>query len=198
MNNQKTFIFIGRSGCGKGTQLELLKNYVLANNPEVSIKNIIMGDIFRELFKKEGYISSVARDLSVKQGKFQPDFLTSALFVNGAINILDLESALFIDGYPRTLNQLDILKQLFSYVNRSGITFLNINVSAENVTKRMLARGRADDTEEAIKSRLNEFDTFVAPMIEKIKGDSSFNYLEIDGEPGPDEIHKDIISKLEI
>lgn len=198
MNQSKTFIFIGRSGCGKGTQLELLKNYIIEKDSNASIKNIIMGDIFRELFDRGVYISEVARDITTNQGKFQPDFLTNALFVNSAITMIDLESLLFIDGYPRTISQLDTLKQLFSYAKRQGIVFINLDVSAKSVKERMLARGRSDDTESAIASRLAEFETFVAPMIEKIKGDPLFNYLEINGEPGPEEIHKDIVSKLEI
>ena len=62
----------------------------------------------------------------------------------------------------------------------------------------MLSRGRGDDSESAIESRLNEFDTFVTPMIEEIKKDSPLKYIEVNGEPSPEEIHKDIISKLEI
>jgi len=77
----KTYIFIGRSGCGKGTQLELLKGYLSKKYPEIGIKSVIMGDIFREFFKKEGYVQDIARDITTKQGKFQPNFLTNALFL---------------------------------------------------------------------------------------------------------------------
>lgn len=46
----------------------------------------------------------------MKQGKFQPDFITNALFINEAINVVDNDSFLFLDGYPRNINQMNITK----------------------------------------------------------------------------------------
>ena len=98
MNNKpQTFIFIGRSGSGKGTQLELLKEYLVKNFKDTSIKSIVMGDIFRAFFKEEGYIQNVARDVTMKQGKFQPDFITNALFIHSAIGVVDEKSFLFFE-----------------------------------------------------------------------------------------------------
>lgn len=194
----QTFIFIGRSGSGKGTQLNLLKNYIQNKYPNISIKSIIMGEIFRELFKKEGYIFNIARDLSMKQGKFQPDFLTNSLFVNKVINEIDQDSILFFDGYPRNIDQLKIAEELLSYAKRDDYTIINVEVGRESVRQRMLSRGRGDDSESTIESRLNEFDLFVAPMIEEVKNNRASKYIEVDGEPSPEEIHKNIISKLKI
>ena len=194
----QTFIFVGRSGSGKGTQLDLLKNYIQNIYPNSSIKSIIMGEIFREFFKKEGYVEDIARDLTMKQGKFQPNFLTDSLFVNKVIDEIDQESFFFFDGYPRNINQLGLIKELLLYVRRENFVIINIDVSRESVKKRMLARGRGDDTESSVESRLDEFDRLVAPMLEEIKNDPSLKYIEVDGEPSPEKIHEDIISKLEI
>jgi adenylate kinase len=198
MIKTQTFIFVGRSGSGKGTQLELLKNYIQNIYPNSSIKSIIMGEIFREFFKKEGYVEDIARDLTMKQGKFQPNFLTDSLFVNKVIDEIDQESFFFFDGYPRNINQLGLIKELLLYVRRENFVIINIDVSRESVKKRMLARGRGDDTESSVESRLDEFDRLVAPMLEEIKNDPSLKYIEVDGEPSPEKIHEDIISKLEI
>jgi len=198
MDNKSTIIFVGRSGSGKGTQLELLQDYLLRKDVHLSIKPIIMGEIFRSFFKQEGYIQDIARDVSMKQGKFQPDFLTNALLVKQTIDIMDENSVVFFDGYPRTLNQLSLLKDLLIYIKRDNPIILNIEVSRDSVKKRMFARGRGDDNETAIESRLNEYDDNILPMLEAIKADSHFKYFEIEGEASKEEIHLNIIKTLNL
>jgi len=198
MNRPQTFIFIGRSGSGKGTQLELLKEFLSKNYTDSKIKSIIMGDIFREFFKKPGYIQNIARDVSMRQGKFQPDFLTDALFVQSVINMVDEDSILFFDGYPRNINQLELIKELLKYIKKEDPIIINISVSRESVKSRMISRGRGDDNEEAIESRLNEYDKFIVPMLESAKINTFFKYFEIDGEGKVEDIHADIINKLNL
>ena len=190
-----TFIFIGRSGCGKGTQIDLLKEYL--SNKNMPFSSIVMGDIFRSFFKEPGYVKDIARDVSMNQGKFQPDFLTNALFIRNTIDIADESSVLLFDGYPRTINQLGIIKELLSYIKRdNNVVIVNIEVSRENVKARMLSRGRADDSHGPIESRLNEYDKLIVPMIEVVKSDSFFKYLEINGEGSMGEVHTEIINSV--
>lgn len=197
MNKPQTFIFVGRSGSGKGTQLELLKEYLSSKYKDIPIKSIIMGEIYRNFFKKSGYIQDIARDVTIKQGKFQPNFLTNSLFVCNIIDIADESSILFFDGYPRTVEQLELIKELLKYIKRENPIVINIEVTKENVKNRMLLRARTDDSESAIESRLNEYDKFILPMLEVIKSDSFFKYFEIDGEGKIPDIHADIINKLD-
>lgn len=196
MNKTKTLIFVGRSGSGKGTQIELLKKLLASKYEGTEIKLIAMGDIFRAFFKEPGYVADIARDISMKQGKFQPDFITDSLFVRNTINIIDENSILFFDGYPRNVNQLEIMRELLHFVKRENPIVLNIEVSRENVKTRMLSRGRGDDSDLAIDSRLDEYDKFILPMLEVLKTDSFFKYIEIDGEGKIEEIHADIINKV--
>ncbi len=195
-NKPQTFIFVGRSGSGKGTQLELLKDFLATKYSDTTIKSIVMGDIFRAFFKESGYVQDIARDVSMKQGKFQPNFLTDALFIRNAINVVDENSMLFLDGYPRNINQLEITKEFLKYVKRENPIVLNIEVSKVNVKERMLLRGRGDDSNNAIDSRLEEYDKFIVPMLEVLKSDSFFQYFEIDGEGKIEEIHSNIIKKI--
>lgn len=192
----QTFIFIGRSGSGKGTQLELLKEYLVGKYKDTPIKSIVMGEVYREFFKERGFVQDIARDVSMNQGKFQPDFLTNSLFVNSAIHIIDDKSTLFFDGYPRTISQLGIIKELLEYAKHKNTVVINIEVSRENVKERMLLRGRGDDSDSAIENRLNEYDKFILPMLEVVKSDPFFKYFEIDGEGKIPDIHADIINKL--
>ena len=192
----QTLIFVGRSGAGKGTQLDLLKKYISEKYSNSKIQSLDMGGIYREFFSHDGEVQKIAKDLSMNQGKFQPDFLTNSLFVARAVMIMDLESHLFIDGFPRSVNQLDTLKQLLNYVGRVNPIVVNIEVPREEVKKRMLARGRGDDAPEKIESRLGEYDRTVVPLLDVIKSDFSLKYIEINGESTPDEIHKDLVNKL--
>ena len=192
----KTYIFVGRSGAGKGTQLDLLKKYIGAQHADAKINSLDMGVIFRAFFSESGYVQDIARDLTMNQGKFQPDFLTNALFVSNAVKIIDESSFLFIDGFPRSVAQLEIVKELLHYAKRTEPTVINIEASRENVKKRMLLRGRGDDADAKIDSRLNEYDRSVVPMIEHIKTDVTLKYIEINGESSPEDVHKSLISSL--
>ncbi len=191
-----TFIFIGRSGSGKGTQLELLREYLSSLPENESIKTIVMGDIFRSFFKEDGFIQKVAHEVSTKEGKFQPNFLTDALFIHRAIDVVDEESVLFFDGYPRNIHQLEVIKELLEYIKRKDPIIINIEVARGSVKERMLSRGRSDDNEKAIDNRLNEYDKFIVPMIGVIKKDSFFKYIEVDGEGKVEDIHRDILIKI--
>lgn len=193
----QTFIFVGRSGSGKGTQLELLRRYLSVNQNQ-KIKSIVMGDIFRAFFKEDGYVQKIAKQVTTEEGKFQPDFLTDALFIRNVIDIVDEESILFFDGYPRNINQLGIIEELLKYVKRQDPIVINIEVSRDNVKERMLSRGRSDDNERAIESRLDEYDKFILPMLEILKNGSFFKYIEVNGEGKIEEIHNNIIKSLNI
>jgi adenylate kinase family enzyme len=195
MKNQ-TFIFIGRSGSGKGTQLELLKAFLSKKDDQLNIETVIMGELFREFFKTPGFIQNIAQDITTKHGKFQPNFLTDTLFINKIINVLKENQVLFLDGYPRNIHQLNVIKELFLYIKRDNPIVINIDVSRESVKKRMIDRGRSDDNNVAIDNRLNEYDKYIIPMIDLIKNDSFFEYLEVDGEGSRDDIHFDIINKI--
>ncbi len=195
-NNIQVFIFVGRSGCGKGTQLELFKKFLLSKNKDLNIKSMIMGDIYRAFFKESGFVEDVARHVSMTQGKFQPDFLTNALLINKAISLVEDNSIIFFDGYPRTLSQLGVLKDFLTYIGSKEPIIINIEVSRENVKERMLGRGRGDDNVDAIESRLNEYDKFILPMLENIQSDSYFKYFKIDGEHSKEDVHNEIINSL--
>ncbi len=196
MQKPYTFIFVGRSGSGKGTQIKLLQEYI-QKNLGGTILSFDMGAMFRAFFSESGYFPARVKE-SINSGKFQPDFITDALFVTNAMKVFDGTSHLFFDGYPRGIGQLKVIKELLSYANYENPVVINVEVSRESVKSRLVSRGRADDSESAIDSRLNEFERTVVPMLEVIKSDSTVKYIQVDGEPTIEEIHKDIINKLGI
>ena len=197
MNNIKSriIIFVGRSGCGKGTQIDLLKDLALKRDHR-HVKTIVMGDVFRRFFEDSGYINQVARDLSVNHGKFQPGFLTDALFINNFIEVFDKDSVFFLDGYPRSIHQLNTLKSLLEYAGEEKPLIVNMEVSRDNSRARMEKRSREDDHSIAIENRLNEYEKHVYPLVIEAKNDEFFEVLDIDGNGTVEETHKLIINKI--
>lgn len=196
MNNKaRVFIFVGRSGSGKGTQIHLLKDFIKEKYNK-DVYHVEMGEILRNFFQEEGYVQEKAKESTNNHGNFQPDFLVNSLLVSSVLRLANKESIFFFDGYPRNPFQLETLKDFLKYLEYEDTIFINLEVSRQSSKERLMKRGRIDDHEEAISNRLDAYDNFVLPMIEDAKKDSFFNYLEINGEDTVENIYKKIIENL--
>ncbi len=185
---------MGRSGSGKGTQIELLQTY-LKEKGQTNEQLFVCGDAFRNFFKSGSYLSSFVKE-SVNDGNYQPDFLATTLFFTEIFKTINATDHLFFDGYPRSLKQLTELKELLTYVGHTHATVVVIDVEATEVVKRMVLRGRPDDTEGAAEKRQAEFTREVIPVLDAIKQDSFFTYKEVDGMPAPQDVHKNVLEAL--
>lgn len=195
MNKPQTFIFFGRSGCGKGTQLKLLREYLNKMDKERNQFAFSTGDGFRELFNADSYSSNLAKEITDK-GQLQPLFLTVSLWGNAFLNKLEQNDHIFIDGYPRRETEAIVLDSALKFYNRDNVILLDFIVSRETSKKRMISRGRNDDTEENTETRLDWYDRDVAPAISYLKNQPGYTYIGIDGEKSIEVIHEDIINKL--
>lgn len=193
----KTFIFTGRSGCGKGTQLKLLKEYLEKSNPDQPSFMSVTGDMFRSFFETNTYTSGLAKELTA-QGKLQPLFLTIWLWSKGFVDNYNPQSNIFIDGYPRRHEEAVAVDSLLNFYKRENVIVLNFVVSRDTSKARMLSRGRSDDTAENAETRLDWYDREVTPAIDFFRNKEGYTFLDIDGEKPIEEIHLDIINKLKI
>jgi adenylate kinase family enzyme len=148
----QTFIFFGRSGCGKGTQLKLLRDYLNKEDKNRNQFAFCTGDGFREFFNKGTYSSNLAKAITAR-GELQPLFLTISLWGNAFLDGLELDDHVFIDGYPRRDTEALVLDSALKFYQRNNVTMIDFIVSRETSKKRMLLRGRADDTEENAETR---------------------------------------------
>lgn len=195
MTQPLTFIFAGRSGCGKGTQLKLLKKYLSEVDPNHPQFDFATGDGFRKLFEGQTLTAELSKKIT-HQGKLQPLFLTIWLWANEFVKNLTPEQHLFIDGYPRRFAESEAVDSALKFYNRAKPIVLNFIVSRESSRARMLSRGRADDTPELAEERLNWYDEKVTPAIDFFRNNEDYIFLDINGEQTIEAIHQDIINRL--
>jgi len=191
----KTFIIIGRSGSGKGTQASLLQEYIKKQSPESDILYVESGDKFREFLKGDTYSSALSKEAYMTD-KLQPSFLSIWVWTDFLIKSLSQNQHLIFDGSPRKLNEALVLNEALGFYGRKNVSVIFINVSRDWATERLKDRKRLDDGDDSIKKRLDWFDKDVMPAIDFYKNNSQYNFLEINGEQSIEEVHNEIVSKL--
>lgn len=195
MKDPYTFIFAGRSGCGKGTQAKLLKEYLKSLDSNLALFEYSTGDGFRKFIEGDSYSSNLARDIQNK-GELQPLFLTISMWASAFRDGLKPEDNIFIDGYPRVEAEAVAVVSALKFYERRTPIIIDFKVSRESSKERMEKRGRSDDTPENIEKRLNWYDRDVVPAIEYLKKQDGYIYWEVDGERPIEPIHEDIISRI--
>ncbi len=194
MVNLQTVIFIGRSGCGKGTQAGLFKDWLHQHDAEKrQILYVETGDKFRHFIESENFSSKLSKEYYDKDLR-QPDFLACYMWGSMLVEELDENMHLVFDGAPRALDEATVLTTALNFYKRVKPTIIHIDVSREWSEARLLARGRQDDKKIAkIIKRLNWFDADVSPAIEYFKKTPFYNYIKINGEQKIEDVHHDII-----
>ena len=153
-------LLIGMPGAGKGTQAERLSQ-------SYDIPAISTGDIFRHNVKNATELGKQAKAF-MDRGEYVPDSLTNAL-VRDRLSHADAKAGFLLDGYPRTADQVAELDDILSSMGEKLDAVVNITANTDEVVKRLLNRakeqGRADDTEEVIRRRLEVYEEQTAPLI---------------------------------
>jgi adenylate kinase family enzyme len=190
-----TYIFISRSGGGKGTQIALLEEHI-KDNSMGEVFHLEAGDEFREFISGNTYSSNLAKEINDK-GELQPAFLAVWAWSNEFIKNLKKEHILMIDGTPRKLIEAKLLEEALDFYGREKIKIVFINVSREWAIERMKERKRKDDKSfESIAKRLDWFDDQVLPVLDYFKKNDNYEILEINGEQTIGAVHREIIEKL--
>lgn len=191
----RLFIFIGRSGCGKGTQADLLEKFLREKEPTRPVLRIETGKLFREEISQPGYTNKLMGE-AMKAGKRMPDFMAVYNWGQALLKQFTGEEDLILDGSPRSLAEAQVLDSVTRLYPNLQIVVILLNIKRETALARMLTRGRQDDSVADINRRLDWFDRDVAPALEYFRQNSSYKFLDIDGEPSVEEIHQAIISQL--
>ena len=182
-----TILMIGKTGSGKGTQSTLLAE-------KLGYQIFSTGDEFRKLRAQQDFLGGKVRE-SYDAGLLMPSWFASYFFESAFLKLTP-EQGIVCKGLGRKEPEARLFNEVAGWLGRNYIVF-ELVVSDEEVIRRMKARDRGDglNDEAKIKVRLNEYREFTAPAIEFFK--SQGKVFSIDGMPTPDEIHKDIIKKLQ-
>jgi adenylate kinase len=154
-------LLIGPPGAGKGTQAALLAQHF-------GIPAISTGDIFRENVRNETPLGLEAKAF-MDRGEYVPDSLTNAL-VRDRLNQEDAVAGFLLDGYPRTLDQVEELDDILEETDKKLDVVVQLTADSEELLRRLSGRaqelGRSDDTPEVIKRRLDVYEEQTAPLID--------------------------------
>ena len=174
-------IMLGGPGSGKSTYTEyLIKHF--------NITHIYPGGMLRKEIEKGTEIGQIAKDI-VSKGEFVPNEIVLELIKK---KVEQSPQGYVLDGWPRYMQQVQDMQK--AEIGYDYAVFLD--VSTEEVMRRLLARGRADDTEEIIGNRIELYKKETGPVIEYLKKKPGF--LEIKAEGGtPEETANEIIKRIE-
>ena len=150
-------LIVGPQGAGKGTQAALL-----AEN--LQIPHISTGDIFRANVTAGTELGVLAKKY-MDAGDLVPDEVTSAM-VKARLEESDADGGFLLDGFPRTVPQAEWLGGVLHENSHDLDAVLLLEAPDEVLLERMLARGRADDTTEAITRRLALYHSETTPLLE--------------------------------
>ncbi len=204
----QTFIFIGRSGSGKGTQATLLQAYLEkgtsggtsggadgADQAKLPVKYLQTGAEFRSFLQGTTYTQKTAKALSAK-GALQPAFLAIYMWAKFFTEKLTGNEHLIIDGTPRKRDEAQVLHSVFGFYQRAKPIVLFMNISEDVAAKRLAARHRLDDNSAEIRGRLAWYKTDVEPAVEWYRTHPDYRFIEVNGEQTEAKIHEDIIAAI--
>jgi adenylate kinase len=182
---------MGPPGAGKGTQATFVAEHF-------GIPAISTGDIFRANVA-EGTTLGVEAKRFMDAGEYVPDEITNKM-VRNRIDEPDAEPGFLLDGYPRTLAQVEELDGMVEFTGHRLDAAVVLTVDDEEIVQRLLQRaeveGRADDTEDVIRRRQEVYREQTEPLIEVYRERGIL--LEVDGIGEVDQVTKRIFEALDV
>ena len=194
---QKTIIFFGRSGSGKGTQARLLEEYMKKNDPEHRGGLYIeTGERFRDFIKdKDNYTAKATADV-MEAGGLMPEFMPIWVWTSYLIDNYTGDEHMILDGLSRRSDEAPILDSALRFYKREQPQIIFINTSREWSKERLLDRKRKDDNEDDIERRLDWFEENTVLALNYFKRHVGYEFIEIEGEQSIEKVHADIIRSI--
>jgi adenylate kinase len=183
-------LLLGPQGAGKGTQASRIST-------EYGIPHIASGEILRAEMGADTDLGRSVKE-TIERGDLVPDDVMIELIRN-RLEQPDTEAGFVLDGFPRTTVQAEALDSMFNDIGRNlSVAFaLQIpdEVAFERLRRRAEVEGRADDTDDAIQRRLDNFHRETEPLVEYYR--TRGNLVPIHGDRSENEVFAEIQRALE-
>ena len=178
---QMRIVMLGGPGSGKSTYTEYLIRHF-------QINHIYPGGMLRKEVENNTEIGQRVKDI-ISKGQFVPNQIVLDL-IKDKVN--KSPNGYVLDGWPRYMQQVEDMEK-----NEIGYDYaVFLDVSREEVLRRLLARGRADDTEEIINNRIELYKRETGPVVEYFR--KKDNFISVTAEGGtPEETAKEIIRRID-
>ncbi|WP_245951329.1 adenylate kinase [Phytoactinopolyspora halophila] len=152
-------LIMGPPGAGKGTQAQLVAEHF-------GIPAISTGDIFRANVSN-GTSLGVEAKRYMDAGEYVPDEITNNM-LRDRLSEPDAADGFLLDGYPRTLSQVDFLDSVLAEQGAELDYVVELVVDENEIVSRLLKRaaeeGRTDDSEEVVRNRMRVYNEQTAPL----------------------------------
>ena len=189
-SNFKVLIVLGKSGSGKGTQVEKLAE-------QYGLKIISSGSLLRARAEEKDFVGNRIAGILDKGGLI-PTPIIFHLWLHELEKIREAENEVkgfIFEGSPRKLYEAYLLDETLWFYNlEKNMRVVHLDIKDEEAVKRLLARKRYDDTEAAIRERLQWYKAEVVPAIEYYREKGKL--IEIKGEQSIEAVHQEIMEKL--
>ena len=176
-------LIVGPQGAGKGTQAALLAE-------SLGIPHVSTGDLFRANLADGTELGRLAKKY-MDAGELVPDEVTQEM-VADRVAQPDAEPGFLLDGFPRNVPQADWLTGMLDELEKPIDAVVLLTAPDDVLLGRMLARGRADDTVEAISRRLDIYHRETKPLIDYYDG----RVLHVDGVGEIEDVHSRVLAAV--
>ncbi|MGB1682183.1 MAG: adenylate kinase [Acidimicrobiales bacterium] len=151
-------VILGRQGSGKGTQsLRIAEQF--------GCVHLSTGDVLRAAVDAGTELGQQAAGIMNAGGLVGDDIMIPLVAERLAQDDI-MAGGVLLDGFPRTAKQANGLEAMLAKLEQQLTVAINLDVPVEEVTQRMMARGREDDTEDAITRRLGLYEEQTAPLLD--------------------------------
>ena len=182
-------VLLGAPGSGKGTQAARLKEHL-------QVPHISTGDLLRAEVAAGSPLGLEAKEVMAR-GELVSDAILLGM-LEDRFSRPDTANGFILDGYPRNLAQADALDVLLKRIGQPMDAAVQLDVATELLVERIAGRaaaeGRADDSPESVRTRLEVYDSQTAPVIEFYRTHGQLTV--VDGVGTLDEVFTRIIEAI--
>ena len=191
MNNKDfkdklTLVVLGRSGSGKGTQA----HFIMGRLKKAGVFHLETGKFLRDLMTRKNVTTELARTRIMERGELFPWWFPIFLWMREVIEHGNANRHIVGDGTPRRLAEAHLIDEIMAWHGRPLSICVYVDVSRAESRRRLLARGRADDTPAAIENRLDYFPRDVVPVLRYYRRQGRL--VRVNGQQAPALVAKEI------